>query len=241
MATTTLPAKALQAKHIIDGDTFITDEGEKVRLLDINTPETSKKGKTGQPYSQKAKEKIASLLEGQNITLKKGATNKDRYGRTLAHVYTNTGVWVNKVLVEEGLAHVYSFPDNRLFAAKLLPVEDKARTEKRGIWSLKRWQPLNANQVINLQETVGQFHLVEGIIKDVGESTNMLYLNFGDNWREDFTAEVRKKDLPAFKGTDLADNPRSLIGKHVRVRGIIKPVNGALITLTHPEQLTILK
>lgn len=232
-------AKVIQAAYIIDGDTFVTTEGEKIRLLDINTPETSKKGKEGEPFSMKAKEALAKLLKERELTFKKGQADKDRYGRTLAHVYTKDGIWVNKALIEAGLAHVYSFPDNRLFAAELLSVEEQARSEKKGIWSLNRWQILDAAHV-PVEETVGHFYIVEGKIVDVGESRDTIYLNFGSNWREDFTAEVRKKDLLLFKNHPL-EQKEALIGKNVRVRGIIKPVNGTLISVTHPEQLTILE
>jgi endonuclease YncB( thermonuclease family) len=56
--------------YVIDGDTFVTKSGKTVRLLNINTPETAKKGKPGQPYAQKAKEELTKLVLNQGVTLK---------------------------------------------------------------------------------------------------------------------------------------------------------------------------
>jgi hypothetical protein len=65
-----------------------------------------------------------------------------------------------------------------------------------------------------------------------------IYLNFGDDWRSDFTISIDRKEIPAFAaaGIDL----KVLAGKKVRVRGWIEWRNGAMIAATHPEQLELL-
>ena len=64
------------------------------------------------------------------------------------------------------------------------------------------------------------------------------YLNFGQDWRTDFTFSISPRDRRRFEqqGVDLA----GLAGRRVRARGWVTLRNGPLIQLTHPEQLEIL-
>lgn len=229
----------LGVSYVIDGDTFIATNGEKVRLLDINTPETAKRNKPAQPYANAAKKTLTQLLKDKDVRLEFGKKRKDRYKRLLAHVYTKDGTWVNAEMIKNGLAHVYTFPDNRLRGNELLKIEDIARQNKTGMWQHKRWKVQQATD-ISIQETVGQFHLVQGTVKHIGHSKTKTFLNFGDNWRSDFTIEIPNKYKKLFETDKQPFLPDTYVGKTLLVRGIIKPVNGALITVTHPEQLTIL-
>jgi hypothetical protein len=72
----------------------------------------------------------------------------------------------------------------------------------------------------------------------VGEGGGRIYLNFGNDWRSDFTISIDRKDVRAFAaaGIDL----KGLAGKRVRVRGWIEWRNGPMIAATHPEQLELL-
>ena len=65
-----------------------------------------------------------------------------------------------------------------------------------------------------------------------------VYLNFGLDWRTDFTAVVAAKKAPAFAaaGIELA----RLAGRAVRLRGWIRRRNGPALTLTHPAQIELL-
>ena len=85
-------------ERVIDGDTFVLDGGERVRLLRIDTPERKEKG------FQEAKDYMIARVEGLTITIvRKG---KGYYRRTLAEVYVN-GVNINDELLELGLAKLY--------------------------------------------------------------------------------------------------------------------------------------
>ena len=85
-------------ERVIDGDTFVLDGGERIRLLRIDTPERKEKG------FQEAKDYMIARVEGLTITIvRKG---KGYYRRTLAEVYVN-GVNINDELLELGLAKLY--------------------------------------------------------------------------------------------------------------------------------------
>lgn len=224
-------------EHVIDGDTFVTRDGETVRLLGINTPEVGGH-RAAEPYGDAAKKAAQRLLGGQSVRLVDDAHHQDRYGRRLAHAYLDDGTWVNAKLVRDGYAHVYSFPDNRHKLSDLLAEETHARQERRGLWALPRWQILAADQPF-AREQIGHFHLVEGTVRHTARARGHIYLNFGDNWRTDFTIEIRPDDVDNFT-TDGINPAKDYTGKHVRVRGPLKPVNGVLITATHPEQIEVL-
>ena len=90
---------------MVDGDTFWID-GEKVRILDIDTPEISKPHcATEYRLGIRAKDRLIEMLnEGPFELRMKGTNNRDIYGRLLAAVYRDE-LSIGERLIEEGLAH----------------------------------------------------------------------------------------------------------------------------------------
>ena len=82
------------------------------------------------------------------------------------------------------------------------------------------------------------YEIVEGRIETVAEVRGRTYLNFGKNWRRDFTITIASDAAKLFEGQN--EGLAALRGRSVRVRGWIENVNGPSINLTHPEQLEIL-
>mgnify|MGYP005840655051 FL=1 len=66
-----------------------------------------------------------------------------------------------------------------------------------------------------------------------------IYLNYGENWRTDFTVEIPTEFLDLFSREGI-DPLKNYTNKNLLVRGRLKPVNGVLITATHPEQIRVL-
>jgi endonuclease YncB( thermonuclease family) len=224
--------------HVLDGDTFVTASGETVRLLGINTPEPTGGKRPGEEGGDEASAYAKQWLTGKNVRLVTQETPRDRYGRLLAHAYLKDGTWVNGHLIATGLAHVYSFADNRALIRDLLILEHNARQAGKGLWASPRWQPRQAETCCQ-REDIGYFHLVQGTVKHTAVVRGTTYLNFGADWKTDFTVEIRKDDLPLF--TEAGIDPGTFYaGKTLLVRGPLKPVNGVLVTVTHPEGVGIL-
>lgn len=222
-----------------DGDGLVLSTGEKVRLVDINAPEGPRKGAI-QPFADAARLRLKELAEGQDIRIVTSDDQpRDKYDRILGHAYLNDGTWLNGQMVREGLAFVYSFPDNRMKVDALLPLERDARTTKRGIWSMPRWAVKNAAACC-APDDMGFFQIVEGQIRDGGLKDGTIYLNFGDDYRTDFTVRIKEKSLRAFAERGVDDPLAFYKGQTVRVRGPLEPVYGAMITATHPEQIEVL-
>ena len=89
---------------MVDGDTVDLESGVRIRLLLVDTPETTS-GKMD-CYGQQAKSFTTSSLDGKSVSLQyEAAECKDRFGRTLAYV-TADGVEHNTALVKNGYACV---------------------------------------------------------------------------------------------------------------------------------------
>ncbi len=88
--------------RIIDGDTFETETGEKVRLIGINAPEIS------DIFGIEAKLYLASLIDQKIVELQtdKISNNQDRYSRLLRYVFVDK-LDVNKKMLLEGFATAY--------------------------------------------------------------------------------------------------------------------------------------
>ena len=91
--------------------------------------------------------------------------------------------------------------------------------------------------VAETEALIDTFQIVEGEVVDAAVVRGRAYLNFGADWREDFTVTVAPKDRRAFENAGL--DLESLAGRIVRVRGWLDSYNGPQIVLTHPEQLEI--
>jgi hypothetical protein len=63
------------------------------------------------------------------------------------------------------------------------------------------------------------------------------YLNFGADWKYDFTATIAPEDMKTFRAAGI--DPESYAGKTVRVRGIIEWHNGPEIEIASPDDIEI--
>jgi len=125
-------AGQFKVTRVYDGDT-IKAEGHditiKVRLVGIDSPETSKKSRQqGQPYSDRAKKHLAGFILNKVVDIK--GYGLDRYNRILGVIYLN-GNNINLEMVKQGLAEVYQGKSPRGFDhAPYLDAEREARAAK---------------------------------------------------------------------------------------------------------------
>lgn len=238
--TIAFPSFAEVVKYVYDGDTFTTTDGKKVRLLNINTSETAKKNRPSEPYSIKAKNYLKKLVEHKEVTLKFDKEKKDKYKRFLAYVYLKDGTFVNAEMLKSGLAHLYTFPKNVSKFTELKKAEDIAIANKLNLWSNPRWQVQNANSDKKIDKSrFGKYQIFKGKIQEIAKVGKKTFLNFGTNWRTDFSVEIKDYNLRYFRKQNI--NPEEYYkDKTVIVRGILIPVNGSLISVSHPQQIEVL-
>ena len=119
---------------VYDGDTITLSTGEKVRLLQIDTPELS----PTECYGKEARSALVKLLNtpGQ-LSLKTDSKldKVDRYGRLLRYVFigkTN----INLKLVEIGAATPYFYKgDKGQYSAQILKAAQTAKSKSIGLWN----------------------------------------------------------------------------------------------------------
>jgi endonuclease YncB( thermonuclease family) len=228
-------------KEIVDGDTVVlepaVDGRSVVRLVGIQAPKLPLDRPNFQawPLADEAKSALERLVLDKRVTLGFGGQPADRHGRHLAHLQTDEGIWMQGAMLRQGMARVYTFPDNRARAREMLAIEAEARTARRGIWG-------NLYYAIRTPETVGRdigtFQIVEGQVLEATKNKGRIYLNFGPDWRTDFTASLSADAARLFQKQGL--DPLALKGKRVQVRGWVTKANGPAIELTHPEQMQLL-
>lgn len=110
-----------------------------LRLCTIDTPETAKFGKPGQPFGQEAKEYLQQLCLDKNVKVK--ILHIDQYGRGVAEVVRPGWIWnsyLDEAMLKAGFAEVYQGSGavyGRLGKEKYLELADKAKAKQLGIWS----------------------------------------------------------------------------------------------------------
>lgn len=130
-----------KVKRVVDGDTFVTESGERVRLIGINAPEMK------DFYGVEAKEHLAELIEGRDVELTRDHKSKDRdrYSRLLRYVVLG-GVDINEQMIREGYAFaLLKFRFDH--AAAYTDAETEAKDQLLGIWKFteaERNEPQNA-------------------------------------------------------------------------------------------------
>lgn len=238
-----LPAQAPAATfenqrsiEIIDGDTLVLETGNQVRLVGIQAPKLplGRAGFAPWPLAADARDALAALVASRDLSLHFGGRREDRYRRHLAHLTLPDGTWVQGMLLAEGMARVYSFHDNRALITEMLALERRARSEKRGIWALPYYRIRNPSET---RDDIDSFQVVEGRVVDAADVRDTVYLNFGRNWRTDFTFMITRRAAKLFQKAGI--DPLTFTGQTVRGRGWVKPRNGPLIEITHPEQLEL--
>ncbi|WP_420403896.1 thermonuclease family protein [Nisaea sp.] len=225
------------AVEIVDGDTLILASGKQVRLVGIQAPKLplGRPGFEKWPLADESRTALSRLARGQRLSLHFGGQRLDRYRRFLAHLTLPDGTWIQGMMLSYGLARVYSFHDNRALIPEMIALERQARSERRGIWGLPYYRIRNPSETWN---DIDSFQLVEGRVVDAARVGNTIYLNFGPNWRTDFTFKIGKRAMRLFSRAGI--DPLSFTGRTVRGRGWVRPENGPLIEVTHPEQLELL-
>jgi len=114
---------------MIDGDTFETNTGEKIRILGMDAPET------GQPIAEDSKTFMAGKLLDHKVDIKiQTHLPIDTYGRTLAiATYRDENVAVSSIA--NGLAKAYVLSDATYDPTRYHEAETLAKTRQLGIWN----------------------------------------------------------------------------------------------------------
>ncbi len=237
------PGEMGRVSEIVDGDTLFLDSGLKVRLSAMQAPKLplGRPGFEAWPLAEEAKSELTDLALGKSVRLYYGGLKRDRYDRALAQVFLtdkngDPTLWLQEEMVRRGYGRVYTWPDTWQDSTKLYSAEREARKARKGIWKHPFYN-VRSPDPDKLAQDIDSYQVVQGLVTKSADIRGRVYLNFGSDYRTDFTVIVEKRDRKRFKNMDLL----SLYGHHVRVRGWVEFDNGPAIYLNHPERLEILK
>lgn len=156
--TNTVPAKTQEIKspiklekatvtHHTDGDTIgvTLENGQtaKVRLIGVNTPESTTKH---EQYGEEASNYTKSQLYGKTVYLESDAGNTDTYGRLLRYVWIAPPTEItedeirnkmfNAILAYNGYAEQMTVQPNVKYAEYFRQFCANARENSRGLWAI---------------------------------------------------------------------------------------------------------
>lgn len=229
-----------QATEVTDPLTVQLDDGRLFSLTGLEIPDYNPYNPG--PITQTAIRVLKDLLIGSHVNFyqqvkKKDAGMTNRMGHHLAHLEKKeNGAWVQGTLLSLGLARVKTERRNTEMVAEMLGLEAKARAEKLGLWALPEYEIIKPQEAPNKK---GSFQIVEGKVLSTAMKQNRVYINFGDNWKDDFTVTIPPEFRTNFFKTKL--DPLQLNGKTIRVRGWIEEYNGPFIEIDHSERIEVLK
>lgn len=222
---------------VIDPLTVRIKNGDTIHLTGLDYPDLDYYSPGS--YSVLTVKILKDMLIGKQVKIyqSKAATARtNRMGHRIAHIERlEDGLWTQGTLIALGLARMRTTTSNDEMAGQMLLLEQYARKTKEGLWGLIAYDVHPASQA---HRHIGSYQIIEGSIKSVSLKQNQIYLNFGSDWKQDFTISISATDRRAFRnaGYDF----QNMTGAKVRVRGWVGSYNGPYIAVTHPAQLEVL-
>ncbi|PAA15922.1 thermonuclease family protein [Pseudomonas fragi] len=224
-------------ERVSDGDTLRLKDGRSVRMIGINTPETGKPGKSAEPFADAARKRLQALVAQSNgrVGLLAGKQSRDRYGRTLAHVFGADGSNLEARLLAAGLGYQVAIAPNVALLGCQQAAERSARKARLGLW---RQSPVLAPQQIRRSG----FALVGGTVSKVQRNQGGLWIDLQGG----LVLHIGLKQLASFSQKQLA----SLQGAKIEARGWVldRSQRGGLkagqarwvLPLSHPGMLKVI-
>ncbi len=243
-----------------DAHTLLLDDGSELRLTGILPPflpagtapklahTTPSSGPAPWPPLEQAHQALVKLAQAQTVQLGAAGGKPNRYGQILAQAYIipqnskdqppHAPIWLQGYLIANGLARAYPSSTLDPCLEKLIQLEGRARTAQTGLWSTAAFQIRDAGNPEALKGDIGSFQIVEGHVLRTGGNRSKVYLNFGKDWRRDFTIGVSRKQARIFAKNGL--NLARLRGHTVRVRGWLDWRGGPYIQAISAAQIEVL-
>jgi hypothetical protein len=182
-----------------------------------------------------------NAASASKVVVRPTKNGADYLGRVPAgiSIASEPGVIWQEQLLQRGLAMF--LPENDQDLAAYALAEDTAIKAGAGMWGDENTGVLylyDANSKKaprhgrDVKDAIGQFAIVDGVVISVEHQEWRSYLNFGENWRTDFTIALDNETRTAFGTEDeFQSKLTALIGKKIRVRGVIENRGGPYIGL----------
>jgi micrococcal nuclease len=235
-----LMGEAVAVTEAIDGDTVRLADGRVVRLAGIEAPKRplSVADSAPWPLADASRKALADRVQSRSVSLHLLDGETDRHGRYRGRLLRpDDGGWVERELVAGGWVRARSLPGESGCFLELLAAERIARESATGLWSWPEYAILSAEDP-SLPSRNGLYELVEGRVISVGRGSSMVFLDFGQNVRTDFSVMLTREVSERLAELGLV--PEMLAGRRIRVRGLIEDSGGPAIRLGDPAELEVI-
>jgi len=223
-----------QPARVESGHLLELADGRRLRLAGVLAPVAGSGQAATEAFAEQARAALAALVKETSLTVYLAAQDRDRHGRLRAHLVRGDGLWIQGALLNAGRLRVFTTPETGAAARALYAAEAEARRGERGLWGARRYAVQRAGKV---RRPAGRFAVVRGRVREAAKVDGTVYLNFGADWRRDFTIRLR---WPARRQLPQDRREAGWWGqRRIEVRGVLEDVNGPQITVTHPEQLRV--
>ena len=224
-----IEGEAVRVRQVIDGDTIVLQNRDKVRFLGINTPELGHGERADEPLANQARLFVSRRIEGRDVQLRYERSRKDRYGRRLAEVWTPAGESLPVKLLEQGLGFAIAIGEENFgYLDSYLQAESLARTAGKGVWSEDYFAPVTAKSAVDMRRR--GYQRVRGTVKRVSRSRNNQTLHLEGDFRILISHAAWDKN---FTG-----KPQQYQGQFVEARGWIFKSHGVTgMKVYHPAML----
>lgn len=214
--------------RVVDGDTVVLMNGQKVRLLSINTPELGYNSTAPEGGGLRAKKFLKRLVLNKRVLVEQDIEYEDRYGRRLAHLFLENGLHINMEMLQTGQATLNIHPPNLKYTKSLLLAQHLAEDRRVGLWSLAAYQVKPAEYIAARKlERWGRFTGQVEKITSLKKGTK-LWLN------RNVYIWIGARNAQYFLAMD------SYNGRHIEIRGWPKQRGKYWsISAIHPSQLLV--
>lgn len=138
-----LNLEAVVVARVVDGDTIELKDGRKVRLVGVNTPESTTRT---EKYGKEASNYTTSKLNGKKVWVQKDVSDTDRYSRYLRVIWLAVpsddmsekeirSKMFNAQLVLNGYAEPSTYPPDVKYSDYFVKFAREAREKETGLWA----------------------------------------------------------------------------------------------------------
>lgn len=222
-----------RVERVYDGDTLRLSNGDKVRIIGLNTPEKGRDGVPAEPLAEAATTALRQMIgPTQRVLLLDGKEREDRFGRRLAHVFDSNGASLAQQMLSRGMGfHVVISPNSR-FVSCLQDAEHVAATAASGVWAQSYFAARDAAAMPGFD---GGFVRVADKVTRVSFKDNGWWVQLGGK----IGLKISSGDQHLFQQKTL----RELQGQVVHAQGWATSMRGGWwqMRVSHPAMLRVLE
>jgi len=216
---------------VYDGDTiqvqFFDGSSKRIRLLGVDTPEIDDPREDVAFWALLARRFSFFYLYRHEVRLTYDQTRVDKYGRTLAYVWTDQEKLFNEFIIREGFAYAFlAFPFRSDIQDLFREAQQEARGKKRGLWRKEEPETISSAMA---RSRLGEYISVRFKCLSAEEGRSFIYLSSGAGEFEALIPRNRAAAFPAIKNS---------VGRVLIVTGLLEEYQGKpQIVLFFPRQL----